>query len=136
MTLKNGGYTITAYGELAIPIEYALLSYVLTYRTQNLILYNATFNLCEVMNVTPKFLQLWLGIWRSSAKNVFRPCPLMPVKKFGVENLPTDSFNALRAVIQFRVGDYLANISVTDKRHNLITYIHSYCAVSSRRSGK
>lgn len=60
----------------------------------------------------------------------------MPVKKFGVENLPTDSFNRLQSIMQFRPGDYKTEIDIRDKRKSPITFVRTLMTISNRRSGK
>ena len=133
---KNGSFSVTAYADLVRPLNYIDFSYILVHRTSNNTVFNTSFEYCSSNGNLHPFLQFFLGLLKTFAKDLIHPCPYKPANKIGIDKWFFEGSGPAVPLIQQRKGDYKASLNCKDKEGSLIFYTHLYCLFTPKKTRK
>jgi len=133
---RNESFSVTAYADLIIPLNYVELHYIFMHRTTNKVVLNVTFDYCSSFGNAHPFVQLILNTLKKYSKNLIHRCPYSPQTRIGVEKWPFDANIPVMALIQHQKGDYKITFNAKDRHGKLIFYVHIYAWVAQKKKPK
>lgn len=132
---KNGSNSITAYGDLVIPINYVDFSYILIHRSSGTVIFNITFEYCSSQKNIPPYVNHLFDIFKKNSNNLIHPCPYEPQKKLGIDNFPFEANNIVMTLIRFKPGEYVRTYMGKDKGGKLVFYVRCFSSMGNKKKG-
>jgi len=126
---------MTECADFVTKVNYMDVDYKLI-QLPNKILLNYTFEYCSSYDNLPPFVSVILKIFSTFSPGFIHPCPYLPMKKVGVENLPVEMIDGILMFVNFKRGSYVSSFDIRDKNGEFITYSHNYFTVSQKRPQK
>lgn len=130
---RNGSYTLTAYGDLILPVNYIDFNLKLIYRSANKVLLNITVEFCSSFGSFPPYLVSLFDVLKKYTKDFIHPCPYKPTKEMGIHEYPFEKNFASLSLVNFPRGDYLSIYNCNDRKGKLIFFFKTFSTISNKR---
>lgn len=121
--------TISLYGDLVLPFDYAKIDFKLFFIPTNNTILNYNFEFCKAYGSFPIYVRSLLDVVKQCSKDFIHNCPYKPTKHIGMENCPMEPLSSVLQFLNFQIGDYNTVFDVRDKFGKIILYLKFYTAL-------